>query len=614
MKISIILYLLLYLTISSCQNELYENAVVQQKVPFKTNTVSLNDIPEIEALINQNLGDLTTGRLTTSKSISQDTAVVFETHKIIEVVDTLLNKNYSIRFTLKDSPENVTYNLIVNIQPNNTENIFVEKYTCNVENFPAYKNSMYSFDKFKGRVDLYVASNFFSKSTILNKITSKDPCLQLTYPNGDPVPTSSSFINGQTGESGSSSGGGSSGSYDESTYGYGVTNAGWSSYLSGASDTSLGGTTGNGCCSCGDCGTHYYPPSDRPNHTSKIGSNPCEDIRPVGFITLNAEPEVLYMLRQILPMTVDQWQWLHGKDHIAFSLLEYVSNTTTTNAKRNAYEIIKFGMEENIQTKLFPLQMLGQMKLNPNLIFDVRASYFSPYYIDINSISKETIEGKKFNSIYKALLQSPSFKMLFVEMFANNTKFNVKFEIDEHVYENNDPTKKEINATTSQVPGTNNIVIKINKQILMPDTSKSRTDIENAKTILHESIHAYLFAKASDPSIGADYVKILNTMYPTYNEQHDFMYNQMIPTMQKVLYDIRDFVTTSEKRNVLETQYTMHPTTNPLTSTSWIWSEYFKFLCINGLEETTCFVRDFPKFSDQLNLLGKYIEYGHKEL
>ncbi len=37
-------------------------------------------------------------------------------------------------------------------------------------------------------------------------------------------------------------------------------------------------------------------------------------------------------------------------------------------------------------------------------------------------------------------------------------------------------------------------------------------------------------------------------MYPTPNEQHDFMYDHMIPTMQKVLGEIRNFVTTESIR------------------------------------------------------------------
>jgi hypothetical protein len=72
-------------------------------------------------------------------------------------------------------------------------------------------------------------------------------------------------------------------------------------------------------------------------------------------------------------------------------------------------------------------------------------------------------------------------------------------------------------------------------------------------------------------------------------------------------------VTTTDGRAVLDSQYTMRPTaiTN---STPWLWPEYYKFLSFKGLYEANCFESDFPKDSDQLYLLSKYIEYGHKEL
>ena len=98
--------------------------------------------------------------------------------------------------------------------------------------------------------------------------------------------------------------------------------------------------------------------------------------------------------------------------------------------------------------------------------------------------------------------------------------------------------------------------------------------------------------------------------------QHDFMYNNMIPTMQKVLGEIMELVTTQAGRTILEKEYTMRTMviTNPSESTSWIWNEYYKFLSINGLEKTVFFIIDFPNDTDQLYLLSKYIEYGYKEL
>ncbi|RKR04686.1 hypothetical protein C8C83_4019 [Flavobacterium sp. 90] len=252
---------------------------------------------------------------------------------------------------------------------------------------------------------------------------------------------------------------------------------------------------------------------------------------------------------------------------------------------------------------------------NPSLQFDVAASLKSPMNIDRSSIINTTPEGQKFNELYDALAMSPEFQKLFTSIFKDGNRFNVKFEIADHVYEDNNPTKKEVNATTSEDPVTKNIIIKISKQILLAgNIGKSQTRIENAKTILHECVHAYLFVKANNPTIGTDFVKILNTMYPAANEQHNFMFDKMIPTMQKVLSEIRDLVTTQRGRNVLDKEVTMHPTQNPLTSTSWIWSEYYKYLSIKGLEEATSFKKDFPNPSDQLDLFIDYLRHGKNEL
>lgn len=149
MKYIRFLTFLALLTISGCQNELYENAF-QKKEPFETNTVSLNERPEIEELINQNFGNIKTGKFATHTNTDENSEAVFETNSIIEVIDTLSNKNYSIRFSFDDTPENITYNLVVNVLPDNTQNVFVEKYTCNPENLRLTKIASILFNILKG--------------------------------------------------------------------------------------------------------------------------------------------------------------------------------------------------------------------------------------------------------------------------------------------------------------------------------------------------------------------------------------------------------------------------------------------------------------------------------
>ncbi|TCN60720.1 hypothetical protein D0809_02345 [Flavobacterium circumlabens] len=295
-------------------------------------------------------------------------------------------------------------------------------------------------------------------------------------------------------------------------------------------------------------------------------------------------------------LNFEQLTFLFNNDNIATEVKNYLDQNT------------------NAAAKALTTQIIAAMVANPGLKINFTASVNSPMNIDILAITNATTEGKKFLEVYDALTKSPEFKKLFIDMFAESKRFNVKFEIAEKVYENDDPTKKEVNANTSKIAGTDNYIIKINKKIFNKGTDFSQIRIKNAKTILHECIHAFLFVKSKNSTIGMDIETVIDKIYPTTDEQHNFMAEKMIPTMQKILSQIRDLVTTTAGRNVLDTQITMHPTQTPLTSTPWIWSEYYKFLSLKGLEKTVYFKNNFPTGSDQWKLLTKYIEYGHNEL
>lgn len=66
--------------------------------------------------------------------------------------------------------------------------------------------------------------------------------------------------------------------------------------------------------------------------------------------------------------------------------------------------------QNSMQAENFANQMLNQMINNPGLIFDVEASFKSPFNIDKSTITDATPEGKKFNTVYKSLTESPEFK------------------------------------------------------------------------------------------------------------------------------------------------------------------------------------------------------------
>lgn len=247
---------------------------------------------------------------------------------------------------------------------------------------------------------------------------------------------------------------------------------------------------------------------------------------------------------------------------------------------------------------------LGYMGLQ----LDIPASFKSPMNIDRTSIDNNTDEGKKINSVYDALTKSPEFKKLFVDMFGNSTRFNVKFELVDALYDDKDPTK-EINGNTTYDPNLSYILIKINKKKLN-DSSIKQTRIENARTIIHEFIHAYLFTITSNPIVGpTDIASLLNKKYPNATEQHDFMYNNMIPTITKILTESRDFLTYPAGRIEVES-LTVYTKKDQSTSEIWNWKHYFESISMEGLSEATSYKTDFPAGSDTLNKLELYVKYG----
>ncbi len=129
---------------------------------------------------------------------------------------------------------------------------------------------------------------------------------------------------------------------------------------------------------------------------------------------------------------------------------------------------------------------------------------------------------------------------------------------------------------------------------------------------MHECIHAYLFTITAYPLVGMDIAEVINKVLPTPDEQHDFMYNSMLPVMTKVLGEIRDFVSTEPRRNYL-IDINVSPT--PLSETIiWNWADYYSNLSLKGLESTNLFKKDFPDNSKQFLLFKSYIDKGSKIL
>ena len=216
-------------------------------------------------------------------------------------------------------------------------------------------------------------------------------------------------------------------------------------------------------------------------------------------------------------------------------------------------------------------------------------------------------------------MTSPTFKKLFVDLFGTSARFNVKFEI----VENLDINGKMINGYCRPITE-NDLRIQINKQILTSNGIRPKTNIEIAKTILHECIHAYLAIKGKFPDVAGSpipgiesmtFEEVVKATRPGKDVQHDFMYNHMIPTMKKVLGEIKDLLTTLATRAVVE-KIRLQPNfyTNPQNTDLWDWNDYFYYLSLEGLHNTEGFIKEFPNKTDQYELLMEYLFFGHKNL
>lgn len=301
-------------------------------------------------------------------------------------------------------------------------------------------------------------------------------------------------------------------------------------------------------------------------------------------------------------LNFEQLTFLFNNDDIATEVKNYLDQNT------------------NAAAKALTTQIIAAIVANPGLKINFTASVNSPMNIDILDITNLTTEGRKFIEVYGALEKSPEFKNLFIDLFNESKRFNVKFEIWDNLPSPTKPGKQDNGQTVSQL-NSSNIIIKINKRILVPvngvPTNLSKMAI--AKVILHECIHAYLHIKGMDPNAGTsipgiekmDLQKVINAIYGNNSDQHSFMYDHMVKTMQNILSQLRDKLTTPERISQF-VDLKIYTKVDNSAFEIWDWDTYFKYLSLTGLSEAKSFQTDYPDNSDALYKFDNY--YGKGEV
>ncbi|NNT71186.1 hypothetical protein HKT18_03055 [Flavobacterium sp. IMCC34852] len=278
------------------------------------------------------------------------------------------------------------------------------------------------------------------------------------------------------------------------------------------------------------------------------------------------------------------------------------------------------------ETVSFNQQFITQSQLNPDLNLDYLASLKSPSNIDRSAIDTLTPEGQKFNLVYEELLKSPKFKELFIDLFENSDRFNVKFQIGTVA---NGADGNTVTDTNLVNPSLNTITIS--RQFLL-----NGNKMEIAKTIIHECIHAFLNVKLLDPSQGMsipnlnnmEFCDIVNQEYndlsPGQN-QHNFIYNYMVPTMVTILSEVKDFLVSTTNNQLMLTDVVVHIPFDNSPATPFVWADYYYNLSLNGIQNCSFFQNEIgtiqvvngvptPIITVNQTLMQSFIQYitrGH---
>jgi hypothetical protein len=256
------------------------------------------------------------------------------------------------------------------------------------------------------------------------------------------------------------------------------------------------------------------------------------------------------------------------------------------------------------EVKWFIHNLTSEMIENPAFVFNAEASFNSPANIDLRNVKPDPnnpnepnrARKEKFMCVYNKLTQSPAFKNLFLNMFDDNERLNLKLKIADLTGNQNGGRVGETKILAGD---------RYNNEITIDqDLLDNGSTIEIAKTMLHEFIHAFLNYKMADASIGMsipginnmDFQQAVNATYNGFNgdqDQHAFFYDYMLPTMQTVLSELRDLLLTPEQvANVNDLTLHIIQNTGGVLDTPWNWDDYFHNLSLNGLQNSATFINE----------------------
>lgn len=101
-----------------------------------------------------------------------------------------------------------------------------------------------------------------------------------------------------------------------------------------------------------------------------------------------------------------------------------------------------------------------------------------------------------------------------------------------------------------------------------------------------------------------DFFNIVNQQYNGFKgnqDQHNFIYNYMLPTMVTILSEVKDSLVTEEDNAIIES-LTIR-SVPPFQSVRFNWIEFFNNLCLSGLQSCEFFQNEIGTFDKLGNII-----------
>jgi hypothetical protein len=280
----------------------------------------------------------------------------------------------------------------------------------------------------------------------------------------------------------------------------------------------------------------------------------------------------------------------------------------------------------------------------PDYISQINSQFsiLSPYDVDVTQILDSIalpkndslkLANQKFLCLYNKLITSKTYNNLFTNIFGGKQEvLNVSFKVTKDLRSSNG---KKDNGKRTVLPGSkrvNGVITKLNILIeIDQDLLKGNSNYNAIKTIIHESIHAFLTLKkltcnsqvALDNYNNEDVSETINTMYNSFctanQSQHDFMFNHMLPVFKSVFEEIGKLNFTSQASIDGLITYDLKILnqlieTDIANSHSFNWDEFYFYNSLPGLHNTTFFQSDIKNNSEKYELYKAYKWIGKNKL